>query len=197
MAASRPSSSCWWAGTRSTRGISTRRARTRCTRRSKRPKRRVGQAQAGGLSFPTEEAKDAEAEKLFTDLATRHSGSAEGEIAYFFLGSMMADEGKLAEAEKDLLEASQKADAKYASLAKLSLAQIYFEDGQSAQGEQTLRDLIAHPTIFVSSDQAAIALARQLAVKNPAEARKLLLPLLSKPGGIGSAASDANSEIPQ
>jgi len=157
----------------------------------------VGQAQAGGLSFPTEEAKDAEAEKLFTDLATRHSGSAEGEIAYFFLGSMMADEGKLAEAEKDLLEASQKADAKYASLAKLSLAQIYFEDGQSAQGEQTLRDLIAHPTIFVSSDQAAIALARQLAVKNPAEARKLLLPLLSKPGGIGSAASDANSEIPQ
>jgi predicted negative regulator of RcsB-dependent stress response len=158
----------------------------------------VGQAeQPGGLTFPTQQAKDQESVKRFTELAGKYSGSEEGEIAQYFLGSILADQGKLAEAEKDLLEAAQKGDAQYSSLAKLSLAQIYFEDGRSSQGEQTLRDLIAHPTVFVSSDQATIVLARQLSAKNPAEARKLLQPLLSKPGGVGQAASDANSSLPQ
>jgi predicted negative regulator of RcsB-dependent stress response len=158
----------------------------------------VGAAQPGGaLSFPTQQAKDERAFKLFTDVASRYGGSAEGDIAEYFLGSMRADQGKLAEAEKYLLDAAQKGDEKYASLAKLSLAQIYFEDGRADQGEKTLRDLMAHPTIFVSSDQAAIALARQIMPKNPAEARKLLQPLVSKAGAVGQAATDLNAEIAQ
>ena len=44
-----------------------------------------------------------------------------------------------------------------------------------------LRDLIAHPTIFVSKEQATITLARYLAPKKPAEARKLLDPLRLNP----------------
>ena len=158
----------------------------------------VGAAQPGGaLSFPTEQAKDEQTDKLFTGLVSKYGGSTEGNIAEYFLGSIRADRGKLAEAEKYLLDAAQKGDEKYASLAKLSLAQIYFEDGRAAEGEKTLRDLMAHPTIFVSSDQAAIALARQIMPKNPAEARKLLQPLTSKAGAVGQAASDLNAEIPQ
>jgi hypothetical protein len=79
----------------------------------------------------------------------------------------------------------------------LSLAQIYFEEGRGDQGEKILRDLMAHPTIFVSSDQASIALARQMMSKNPAEARKLIQPLLSKPGGVGQVAGDLNAEMSQ
>jgi len=158
----------------------------------------VGQAaQPGGLSFPTQQAKDDASVKLFTTVATQYGASDEGEIAEYFLGSIMAGQGKFADAEKDYLEASQKADKNYASLAKLALAQIYFEDGRSSQGEQMLRDLIASPTLFVSSDQATIALARELVGKNPGEARKLLQPLLSKPGGVGQTASDVNSQITQ
>jgi predicted negative regulator of RcsB-dependent stress response len=155
----------------------------------------VGAAQPGGLSFPTQQAKEQQTEKLFGELAS--SGSAEGVIAEYFLGSLLAEEGKMADAEKDLLDAAQKGDAKYASLAKLELAQIYFEEGRGDQGEKALRDLMAHPTIFVSSDQAAIELAREIIPKNPAEARKLLQPLLSKPGGTGQTASDLNAGIPQ
>jgi hypothetical protein len=51
-----------------------------------------------------------------------------------------------------------------------------------------LRDLIAHPTVFVSSEQATITLARYLANKKPAEARKLLEPLRSQPGSVGQIA---------
>jgi ribosomal protein L10 len=74
-------------------------------------------------------------------------------------------------------------DAGYASLAKLALAQIYFSDGRNAQGEAMLRDLIKNPTVFVSSDMAAVTLAKHyMAINNNAEAKKLLEPLRTKPG---------------
>src|ERR1039458_3879102 len=82
-------------------------------------------------------------------------------------------------------QTSQHGTANFASLAKLSLAQIYFSDGRDAQGEATLRDLIEHPTTLVSKDQATITLARYLILKRPADARKLLDPLKIVGGPVG------------
>jgi hypothetical protein len=147
-----------------------------------------GMSATGGLTFPTQEAKDKEALKVFSDLKNKYSGSMEAEVAQYYLGSILADQGNLAQAEKSFQEAAEKGDARYAPLAKLSLAQIYFSDGRDTQGESMLRDLIAHPSIFVSSEQATITLARYLSVKKPAEARKLLEPLRSQPGSVGQIA---------
>ena len=91
---------------------------------------------------------------------------------------------------------AQKGDDKYASLAKLSLGQIYFADGRADQGEKLIRDLIANPTIFVSADQATISLARFLVPKKPAEARKLLEPLRSRQGTVGQVALSLLAEMP-
>ena len=157
----------------------------------------VGQSGNGGLAFPTQEAKDQESIRVFTELETKYSSSAEGAIAQYYLGSIKADQGKLADAEKLFQEAAQKGDDNYASLAKLALAQIYFADGRSDQGEKLLRDLIAHPTAFVSADQATISLVRSLAVKKPAEARKLLDPLRTRQGPVGQVALSLLAEIPQ
>ena len=156
----------------------------------------VGVSGNGGVSFPSQEAKDQESIRVFSDLQAKYSGSAEGEIAQYYLGSIKADQGKLAEAEKLYLEVSQKGDEKYASLAKFALAQIYFSDGRADQGEKMLRDLIANPTVFVSADQAAISLARSIGQKKPAEARKLLEPLRNKPGSVGQVALTTLSELP-
>ena len=156
----------------------------------------VGVSGNGGIAFPSQEAKDQEAIRVFSDLQAKYSGSAEGEIAQYYLGSIKADQGKLAEAEKLYLEVSQKGDEKYASLAKFALAQIYFSDGRADQGEKMLRDLIANPTVFVSADQAAISLARSIGQKKPAEARKLLEPLRNKPGSVGQVALTTLSELP-
>jgi len=82
------------------------------------------------------------------------------------------------------------------AFAKFSLAQIYFSDGRADEGEKVLRDLIAHPTVYVSSDQATIALARFIGPKKPAEARKLLDPLRSKPGAVGQTALSVYGELP-
>jgi hypothetical protein len=154
-----------------------------------------GVSATGGLTFPTQDAKDKEALKVFTDLKNKYSGSNEAEVAQYYLGAILADQGNLAQAEKSFLEAAEKGNAQYSSLAKLSLAQIYFSDGRDTQGEAIIRELIAHPTVFVSSQQATITLARYLALKKPAEAKKLLEPLRSQPGAVGQTALTMLGEL--
>ena len=156
----------------------------------------VGQSGNGGLAFPSQEAKDTAALKVFGDLQSKYSGSAEAQIAEYYLGAIKADQGKLAEAEKNFQQVAQNGSADYASLAKLSLAQIYFSDGRNSQAEAILRDLMAHPTAFVSKDQSTLMLARYLVTKNPAEARKLLDPLRTVPGTVGQVALTMYGELP-
>ena len=158
----------------------------------------IGGVSAGGqITFPTQEAKDQATTQAFGSLASQFHGSTEGAIAQYYLACIQADQGKMATAEKGFLEVADKGDANYSSLAKLSLAQIYFSDGRDAQGEQTLRDVIAHPTMFVSKDQATITLARFLMTKKPAEARKLLDPLKVQNSQAGQVALTLYSQIPQ
>jgi predicted negative regulator of RcsB-dependent stress response len=156
----------------------------------------VGAAPPGQQSFPTQDAKDQAVLKAFTDLKNQYGSSAEGEIAEYYLGAIKADQGKPADAEKSFAEVADHGDAKYASLAKLSLAQIYFGDGRAAKGEELLRGLIKSPTIFVSKEQATIMLARLLGPKKPAEARKLLDPLRNLPGAVGQVALQVYGELP-
>ena len=156
----------------------------------------VGTAAPGALSFPTQDAKDQQALALFGAVRNNYSGSDEAVVATYYMGAIHSDQGKLAEAEKEFLEASQKGNAQYAGLAKLSLAQIYFSDGRTAQGETALRELMAKPTVFVSREQAAIMLARYLASTKPAEARKLLQPLIDTPGGVSQVAVGVSASLP-
>jgi predicted negative regulator of RcsB-dependent stress response len=154
-------------------------------------------AQAGDpRGFPTQDAKDQAAIKAFVDLASKYSGTDEGYIAVYYTGAIRADQGRLAEAEKLFLQVADHASANYASLARLSLTDIYYADGRTDQAEKTLRDLIAHPTVFVSQDDATITLARHLAVKNPAEARKLLSPIKGGKGPAASVAQELYAELP-
>jgi len=148
------------------------------------------------LNFPTQDVKEQAALTAFSEVKAHYGSTPEGQIAQYYLGSIHADQGKLAEAEKIYKEVADRADQKYASLAKLSLAQIYFADGRADQGESLLRDLMAHPSIFVSSDQATVMLARLMGPKKPAEARKLLEPLRGKTGTVGQTAITALGELP-
>jgi TPR repeat protein len=100
------------------------------------------------------------------------------------------------EAEKRFQEVAQHGNDNFASLAKLSLAQIYYSDGRDTQGEALLRDLIEHPTALVSKDQASITLARYLILKRPADARKLLDPLKIVGGPVGQLALSLYSQLP-
>ena len=159
----------------------------------------VGPIQPGAVqrSFPTQDVKDETALRAFTDVQNLYSGSEEAYVAAYYIGCIKADQGKLSEAEKLFKDVADRANERYASLAKMALAQIYFADGRTDQGETTLKSLMDNPTPFVSKEQAAIMLARYIAPKKPAEAKKLLDPLSNVPGAIGSAAMSAYAELPQ
>src|SRR5207249_2762296 len=145
--------------------------------------------------FPTEDAKRRAAVKAFSTLASAHPGSAEGILAKYYLGAIAADQGKMTDAEKLFKEAADSGDKNYASLAKFSLAQVYFAEKRPADGEKILRDLMAHPTVFVSKDQAIIALARGIAPTRPDEARKMLEPLRTQNGVVSQVAISAVGEL--
>ena len=157
----------------------------------------VGQGGPGTpLTFATQDAKDKEAIKLFSELATKYSGTDEGYVAEYYLGCIAADQGKLGEADKRFSSVANSAGKQYASLARLSLGQLYFAEGKPGLGKQMLQSLMDHPTIFVSKDQATVVLATVLAPTDPAEARKLLGPLRAKPGAISQSAIQAYGDLP-
>jgi predicted negative regulator of RcsB-dependent stress response len=150
----------------------------------------------GALTFPTQAAKDEATTKAFSSLAAKYPGSTEGEVAQYYLGAIEADASKMPEAEKRFQEVAQHGNANFASLAKFSLAQIYYSDGRDAQGEAILRDLMEHPTTLVSKEQATITLARYLMIKRPAEARKLLDPLKTVGGPVGQLVLSLYGQLP-
>jgi predicted negative regulator of RcsB-dependent stress response len=153
-------------------------------------------AASGQQTFPTQDAKDQAAIKAFSDIASKSSGSDEGAIAEYYLGAIHSDQGKLGDAEKNFLDVATHGDKNYASLAKIALAEIYFSDGRFDTGVKTLRDLLDHPTIFVSKEQAAISLARHYTGRNNAEARKLLAPIKDGKTPVASIAQMMYAQLP-
>jgi predicted negative regulator of RcsB-dependent stress response len=150
----------------------------------------------GGLYYPNEPARNAAAEKAFEDLMAKRSGSQEATIAALYLGALSMDENKAAEAEKNFQKAAESGDKNYASMGKLSLAQVYLSSNRQAEGEKLLRSLYENPTLFVSKEQAAIELARAISASKPAEARKLLDPLRSERPAVGQVAVSLLSQLP-
>ncbi|MBX5495726.1 MAG: tetratricopeptide repeat protein [Bryobacteraceae bacterium] len=128
-------------------------------------------------SFNTKAEKDQEAEKAFRQVIEKHPGSEEASYAAYMLGNIAMDQGKMAEAEKRYKEVAESGHDNYASIAKLSLAEMYDAQGKNAEAEKLLRELIDSPTALVSKEQATIVLARVLADSKPEEARKLIEPL--------------------
>jgi predicted negative regulator of RcsB-dependent stress response len=153
-------------------------------------------SQSGAPSFPTQEAKNAAKVKVFTELANKYPGKEEALIAALYLGAAAADKGDLAGAEKQFRTVAESGKGDLASQAKLSLAQIYTNTGKPAEAEKLLRDLLEHPTVFVSKEQATLNLARLLASSKPAEARKLLQPLVTGRAAASQAAIQAMAQIP-
>lgn len=149
------------------------------------------------LSFPSQAAKDEALKKSLGEVADKYSGTDQGEVARYFLGTAAADKGDLDTAEKAFKHVIDNGSDNYAALSKLALATLYKAQGKTAEGEKLLRSLIDKPTLFVSKEDAMITLGRYIASTNPAEARKLLEPLRTERGPVSRAALSALAEIPQ
>jgi len=150
----------------------------------------------GGPSFPTEAAKKDAVVKAYSKITAEDGGSVEGYIAEYTLGAMDAEEGKYGDARKKFQDVADHAEANYASLAKLAIAQIAFAENKVPEAQTLLKDLIEHPTDLVSKNQATFTLAKGLAPTQPAEARKLLVPLASSQTEVSQSAVAALQDLP-
>jgi predicted negative regulator of RcsB-dependent stress response len=150
------------------------------------------------VSFPTTQARETAVVKAWRDLATKYSGTEEGDIAEFFLGTNAADLGNLPEAAKHLQAAIDSGNGPYASEAKLALAQIYAGEGKLNDGVQLIQSVIDHPTVVVSKDAAILALADLIKTSDPQRARKLVEPLrTSTRSAVSKAAITLDSSLSQ
>ena len=156
-----------------------------------------GPAKEGQKSYATEAAKAEAVKKSLGEVATKYSGTDQGEVARYYMGTADADKGDVASAEKSFKEVADSSNANYASLAKLALAPIYKSQGKTADGEKQLRSVVDSPSIFVSKEEATIILAQYMQSYNPVDARKLLEPLRTDRSVISRAALAALAEIPQ
>ncbi len=147
------------------------------------------------VTFPTLEEKEAAVQKAFKDVITKYPGSDEATVATFYLGIDAATNGDYELAVKLLKEAADSGNQPYASQAAYSLAGIYEGQGKLDEAEKIYRDLMKHPTVLVSKEQATISLARMIAKKDPAKARAMLEPLRTERSAVSRAALTALGEI--
>jgi predicted negative regulator of RcsB-dependent stress response len=153
--------------------------------------------QPPNMTFATQQEQEAAWNKAFTDLATKYRGTQEGAIASLYLGSRLADKGKIDESVKTLKDVIDSAPKDYAALAKVSLAEAYAGQGKIDDAKKLMQDVIDHPTMLVSKEQAQIELAEMLGNADPATARKLLEPLRTGRTAVSRAAITATGKIPQ
>jgi predicted negative regulator of RcsB-dependent stress response len=129
--------------------------------------------------FPTPQERETAVLKAWRDLAAKYSGTQEGDIAEFFLGTNASDTGNLPEAVKHFQAAIDSGSGPYASEAKIALAQVYAAQGKVNDGVKLIQSVIDHPTVMVSKDAATLALADLIKNSDPKRARQLVDPLRS------------------
>jgi predicted negative regulator of RcsB-dependent stress response len=139
----------------------------------------IGPEAPNVVSFPTPQARETAVLKAWRELASKYSGSEEGSIAEYFLGTNASDEGNLPEAAKHFQAAIDSGSGPYASEAKLALAQIYAAQGKLNDGIKLIQSVIDHPTVMVSKDEATLALADLIKDNDPKRAHQLVDPLRS------------------
>lgn len=149
----------------------------------------------GMKSFRTEGERVAAIQKDLGALVQKYAGSDEAAVATYLLGVNAADQGNIPDASRYLKQAADSGNTEYASLAKLSLADIYFAEGKNAEAEKVAREIVANPTTLVSKDQANLTLARIIAKTKPDEARKILEPMRTANSASSRVAIQAMADL--
>lgn len=151
--------------------------------------------QAANLYYNTQQEKDQATEKAFSEVAAKYHGTVEGAVAEMNLAQEAVDRGDMAAGEKYLKDVVDSAPAAFASQSALTLAQLYSDEGKTAEAEKVLNNLIKNPTITVSKDEAQLALAKVIAKTDPQRARQILESLRTDRAAISKAAMSALGEL--
>ncbi|MGI8960219.1 MAG: tetratricopeptide repeat protein [Bryobacteraceae bacterium] len=147
-------------------------------------------------SYPTQEAKQQAEIKILSNMITKYSGSREGLITQYYLGTVKAERKDPRGAESDLRRvADSKSD--FAPLAKIALAQLYAGENRMQEAKGLLQSIANKPSDLVSKAQADILLAQLNLTTNPQEAKKILQSLRgpNQPPSVSRAVDQLSGEL--
>jgi len=113
------------------------------------------------------------ANPIFAQAADQYGWLRAGQMARYFAGVTELDLNQTSQAESDLEKASHASDGSVAALAKLALANVYAQNGQTSQAASLFQDLIRHPSTTVPKAQAQLQLAQMYETTNPEEAKRI------------------------
>jgi predicted negative regulator of RcsB-dependent stress response len=149
-------------------------------------------------SFPTQEAKTQASMKALQSVVAKDSGSKEGYIAQYYLGTLKAQNGDARGAEADLKPIAE-SGSDSAALAKIALAQVYAGEGKTKEAQELLKSLVNKPTDLVSKAQAEILLARMDETSNPQQAKSILQSLKApnQDPVVSRAVSELSAQLAQ
>lgn len=130
-------------------------------------------AQPEEITYVDEKNKYADAEKKFTEVASRYSRTRPGQLARYYAALSLEKLNRFGDAESDLKALESSRDESLSALARFKLAQIYDEDGKGSQAVQLYQELSNKPTLFVPKPVVLLALADHYSGSDPAQAAKL------------------------
>jgi predicted Zn-dependent protease len=158
----------------------------------------VGPANEYAKTYLTEELRQQASIKALSAVVSKDSGSREGFIAQYYLGTLKARTNDAKGAESDLRAAAD-SSAPVSPLAKIALAQIYLGQNKPADARKLLRSIVDSPTELVSKAQAQILLAQLDQTSNPKEAKNVLQSIEKvdrQRTAVGRAAEALSAQLP-
>jgi tetratricopeptide (TPR) repeat protein len=137
----------------------------------------------GVKTYTSVAARAKAANQLFMAAADKYSMTPDGKTARYFGGLTYIESGDNAAAESALKQVANGWNSELASLAKLSLANLYRQTGRDAQAIDLYNELTAKPTTSVPPGLAQLQLAELYEAQNkPEDAKKIYARLKDKDG---------------
>jgi predicted negative regulator of RcsB-dependent stress response len=134
----------------------------------------VGPPQAPGeTTYPDDNKKFTEANKQFSDLASRYPHTRPGELARYYAALSLEKLGKNDDAKKWLQGSVNSRDTEIAALARFAVADLDDQMGQGDEAVKLYEQLIAKPTVLVPKAVTMLALAAHYSIKDPSKAADL------------------------
>lgn len=153
--------------------------------------------QPGVQAFVTSGERTREVTAALEKVKTGFPGTEAAAAADYYYALFDIEAEDYAAAKTKLQSAISGADAEYASLARLALADVLSAEDDVAGARSEYEKLVSNPTTVVPASRAKLALARTIAKSDPAGARSLLQELVDGTGPASTIAAQELRKLPQ
>jgi len=141
----------------------------------------------GQKTYATAADRAAAAYPLFEQAANKYNWLSAGKTARYFAGVTAIDMGKTGQAEAELKQAADADSSNIAALAKLALANLYAQEGQTSPAAILFQALIAHPTTSVPKSAAQLQLAQMYENSDINQAKQIYAQIEDQDKGTDAA----------